>query len=72
MRWKDKEKVDAFYQNFTPLTPHDIAASVVFCASQPPHVNIVEIMILPTEQNAPNMLTKIGSVLDKGIFSSGK
>jgi NADP-dependent 3-hydroxy acid dehydrogenase YdfG len=34
----------------TPLTPGDIAEIVVFCATRPPHVNILETLVLPTAQ----------------------
>lgn len=58
VRWKDKERADAFYANFKPLTPDDIARSVVFCAIQPSHVNIVEVMIMPTEESAAGVFVK--------------
>jgi len=35
------------------LEPQEIADSVAWVLSQPPHVNISEIMIRPTGQNMP-------------------
>jgi clavulanate-9-aldehyde reductase len=36
--------------SMTPLTPADVAASVVFALAQPPHVSISEIVLRPTEE----------------------
>ncbi len=46
----DRETADKVYDNFTPLTPEDIAGSIFFCASLPPHVCINELVITPTAQ----------------------
>lgn len=45
-----KEKADEVYQGTQPLTAEDIAQSVLYCLSQPPHVNINAIEIMPTRQ----------------------
>lgn len=34
----------------TPLQPSDIAAAVVYALSQPPHVNVNEVLVMPTQQ----------------------
>jgi len=49
----DVEKADAVYANMTPLTADDIADSVLFCATRPKHVNISEMVVLPTDQASP-------------------
>jgi NADP-dependent 3-hydroxy acid dehydrogenase YdfG len=36
--------------SLTPLTSEDIAASILYAVTQPPHVNVNEILIRPTEQ----------------------
>ncbi|MDH8701865.1 3-hydroxy acid dehydrogenase/malonic semialdehyde reductase [Dysgonomonadaceae bacterium PH5-43] len=46
----DKDKADAVYNGFKPLTPEDIAESVYFAASAPAHVQIADILVLPTNQ----------------------
>lgn len=46
----DDARADAVYRNFPPLQPEDIADSVVYCATRPPHVNISEMIIWPTDQ----------------------
>lgn len=51
----DEEKAGAVYANTDPLTPQDIAQSVFWAASQPVHVNINRMEIMPTRQ-APGPL----------------
>lgn len=46
----DRERADSVYRNMTPLTPADIADTVLWVATRPPHVNIDEIIIKPTDQ----------------------
>ncbi len=46
----DKERAGKIYQGLTPLSPDDIADAVVYCATRPPHVNISEMVVMPTDQ----------------------
>ncbi len=46
----DTERANNVYKGFSPLKPEDIAETIVFCATRPPHVNITEMVIYPTEQ----------------------
>lgn len=46
----DREKADAVYKGFDPLTGDDIADVVYYCASLPPHVCINDLVITPTQQ----------------------
>jgi 3-hydroxy acid dehydrogenase / malonic semialdehyde reductase len=48
----DGEKAGKAYQGMTPLTGDDIADAVVYCATRPPHVNISEMIVMPTAQAA--------------------
>jgi NADP-dependent 3-hydroxy acid dehydrogenase YdfG len=48
----DREKAGKAYQGMTPLTGDDIADAVVYCATRPPHVNISELVVMPTAQAA--------------------
>ncbi|HNF48457.1 MAG TPA: SDR family NAD(P)-dependent oxidoreductase [Chitinophagales bacterium] len=54
----DKEKADAVYEGFKPLQAEDVAESIYFMATQPPHVNIEEIFILPTAQATATIVHK--------------
>ena len=58
VRWNDAERAKQFYADFTPLSADDIADAVVYCASRPAHVNIAEMIILPTDQGSANHLNK--------------
>ncbi len=46
----DHEKAEKVYAHMTPLSAMDIAESIVFCLTRPAHVNISEILILPSDQ----------------------
>lgn len=46
----DKEKAKNMYKGLTPLVAEDVAEAVVFCATRPPHANIAEIILMPTQQ----------------------
>jgi 3-hydroxy acid dehydrogenase / malonic semialdehyde reductase len=50
VRWQDKEKAKAFYQDFDPLLAEDIADAVYYCATRPEHVDIATMIIMPTAQ----------------------
>ncbi|MFZ1554407.1 MAG: SDR family NAD(P)-dependent oxidoreductase, partial [Anaerolineae bacterium] len=43
----------------TPLTPNDVADAVVYCATRPDHVNINEIIIMPTAQATVTMAVRV-------------
>lgn len=46
----DSEKAEQVYNGFTPLYAEDIAETVEFIATRPAHVNINDILIMPTDQ----------------------
>lgn len=46
----DKAAADNFYKGIHPLTGDDVAESVYFAAAAPPHVQIAEILVMPTNQ----------------------
>jgi len=46
----DAEKAKNVYQGLTPLTADDVADVVYFCATRSPHVNISEVLLVPTDQ----------------------
>jgi 3-hydroxy acid dehydrogenase/malonic semialdehyde reductase len=47
----DASKAKSVYANTTPLKAEDIAEAVVWCATQPAHVNVNSIEIMPTTQS---------------------
>jgi 3-hydroxy acid dehydrogenase/malonic semialdehyde reductase len=52
----DQQKVDEIFAGMRPLTPEDVADSVVFCVTRPAHVSIHEINIMPTDQTASHLI----------------
>jgi serine 3-dehydrogenase len=52
----DLRRVDDVYQGMTPLTPDDVADAVLYCATRPPHVNIAEMVLFPTDQSSATVI----------------
>lgn len=46
----DKQAADHFYKGIRPLTGDDIAETVYFAASAPDHIQIAEVLLMPTYQ----------------------
>ncbi len=55
----DEVRAAKVYQGLTPLTPDDVADAVVYCATRPAHVNINEIIIMPTAQATATMAVRV-------------
>jgi NADP-dependent 3-hydroxy acid dehydrogenase YdfG len=55
----DKERAKAVYQGFEPLLAADIADAVWYAVSRPAHVNVNDLVIMPTVQaNTSHLLRK--------------
>jgi NADP-dependent 3-hydroxy acid dehydrogenase YdfG len=52
----DKDRADATYKGMTPLSGDDIADLVGFIATRPAHVNILEMVVMPTDQSGPTLV----------------
>jgi NADP-dependent 3-hydroxy acid dehydrogenase YdfG len=53
----DEERAKKVYDNIVPLKPEDIAETIYWMASRPAHVNINDLLIMPTIQaNATTIL----------------
>lgn len=48
----DKEKASNVYHGMEPLTANDIAEAILFMVNRPAHVNIDDIVIMPTAQGS--------------------
>jgi NADP-dependent 3-hydroxy acid dehydrogenase YdfG len=46
----DNNRAKAVYRGFTPLIAQDIADTILFILTRPKHVNIDDILIMPTDQ----------------------
>ena len=58
----DTDRAAKTYENMTPLTADDVAEIVVFCANRPAHVNIADVIVMPTDQSAATMVYRHGSI----------
>jgi len=56
----DVERATKVYQGYKPLTGDDIADAIVWIAERPEHVQIAEIIILPTAQAGSMVVHKKG------------
>lgn len=50
VRLGSEEKANKVYEGMTPLAARDIAEAVLWSLLRPPHVNIQELVIFPTDQ----------------------
>jgi len=46
----DKERAGTVYQGFTPLSADDVADAIAYVVNLPDHVNILDLIIMPTAQ----------------------
>ncbi len=46
----DKDRADNVYKGFTPLSAEDVADVVFYTTTLPPHVNINDLVLMPTAQ----------------------
>lgn len=54
----DRQKADKVYEGFTPLYEQDIAEAILFAVTRPPHVNINDMLIMPTAQASTSKTVK--------------
>lgn len=46
----DKQKADNVYKGLTPLYAEDVAEAIGFMITRPPHVNVNDMLLMPTQQ----------------------
>lgn len=54
----DGDRADAHYDGVVPLQPEDVAEAVTWVAGRPEHVQIAEVLILPTDQAGAGKLNR--------------
>ena len=54
----DKERAKKVYDGFEPLVAADIAETIWFAVSRPPHVNINELTVMPTAQASAAIIAR--------------
>jgi 3-hydroxy acid dehydrogenase / malonic semialdehyde reductase len=46
----DDAAASAVYEGITPLGPEDVADTVLWIATRPPHVQVADVLLYPTDQ----------------------
>ena len=54
----DRDRADRVYAGMTPLTADDVADTVVWIADRPLHVQVAEVLLLPTDQAAATRVAR--------------
>lgn len=54
----DTEKAETVYQGYQPLKAEDIADLITFVTSRPEHVNVLDLVVLPTAQRSAHLVHK--------------
>jgi len=54
----DNQQAKKVYQGMQPLTAEDIADAVFYCVSRPAHVQIADIILMPTAQRSATLVSR--------------
>lgn len=54
----DAKRAAAVYDGMEALTPDDVADAVLYCATRPQHINISEVIVMPTDQASATMVSR--------------
>ena len=54
----DSDRAEAVYRGVDSLHPEDIADAVVYVLNTPPHVNVQEMLVMPTVQRSPFVMDR--------------
>lgn len=54
----DTDRASKVYQGFQPLKPEDIADIILFVVTRPYHVNIADLIVMPTAQASSTIVKK--------------
>ncbi|MEK6756028.1 MAG: SDR family oxidoreductase [Bacteroidota bacterium] len=52
----NQERAQDVYKGIHALRPEDVAEAILFCATRPPHVQLAQIVILPTAQGSTTLV----------------
>jgi|TARA_B110000444_G_scaffold115392_1_gene108741 NADP-dependent 3-hydroxy acid dehydrogenase YdfG len=54
----DKKKAQQVYKNMSPLKANDIADLIYYISNTPSHVNVADVLILPTQQASATIIAR--------------
>ena len=52
----DEDRVKALYKGFKPLSPDDVADVVSYVVNAPEHVNVFDVVVMPTAQRSVHVI----------------
>jgi NADP-dependent 3-hydroxy acid dehydrogenase YdfG len=61
----DPKRADKVYEGVTPLYAEDIAEAILFAVTRPPHVNINDMLIMPTAQASATIVHRKTHATDR-------
>jgi len=56
----DQAKAKAVYEGFRPLAPADVADTIGYVVNLPEHVNILDLILVPTQQRSVHLIDRTG------------
>jgi NADP-dependent 3-hydroxy acid dehydrogenase YdfG len=56
----DRKRAEGVYRGMRPLSAEDVAEVVLFAATRPPHVDLAEVLLLPTAQASATRIHRQG------------
>jgi 3-hydroxy acid dehydrogenase/malonic semialdehyde reductase len=56
----DDERAKSVYKGLIPLSPNDVAETILFLVTRPAHVNIDDVLIMPTAQGSARDVFRVG------------
>lgn len=60
VRFHGNEERAKIYEDFQPLTSHDVAETIYFIATRPPHVNVQDVLLMGTQQGGATFVDRSG------------
>lgn len=54
----DNERASGVYEGYQALQPEDLAELILFIATRPKHVNLADVLVLPTDQASSTIVNK--------------
>jgi NADP-dependent 3-hydroxy acid dehydrogenase YdfG len=54
----DMDRANAVYQGFTPLVAEDVAEVIRYMVMAPAHVNLADVLLLPTAQASAGLVKR--------------
>jgi NADP-dependent 3-hydroxy acid dehydrogenase YdfG len=56
----DRERAKQVYAGLRALAPADVADAILYAVTRPPHVNVGELVLWPTDQASTTIVTRRG------------